>query len=436
MTQRPHPPMEGFQALVAAATSLSGEASKARGKQVGMDMIDPALQNGNDAESVTTRALAALFANPGLLHLLGGASQPAPLDPSTPMQQTRYGRISRPPLAAPNPNFLSDLETTEAKRPPAPSTSSQQTYEALIQVERNWEDVLGDVGPNWGAQTLAQAVDPRETSVSTGTDEEGPRIAIGKDGQPVALPAWPLPPSGPNSRKNMPKEEMLARRRARNRVAAIESRKKKRSHMEEVEHRLQEKENAYTELQMRYHLLEQEVETLRQIVQKAGLKAPPPLEPISLPQPTIALESLQPTAQFQLPFDTYFNIDDMDADDDEEFIPPSSPAKQDESDSEMEDETPGPSRAAPRRGKKRALSPETEDEDLFLPIVDVPIPTSSLEELQKDAMAALGVSNQKDLARLVQKMIDSATSGGSMDENGEGLRFLRDIAQKGGFFGP
>jgi len=33
------------------------------------------------------------------------------------------------------------------------------------------------------------------------------------------LPPYPLPPSGPNSRKSMPRDELLARRRARNRVA-------------------------------------------------------------------------------------------------------------------------------------------------------------------------------------------------------------------------
>jgi hypothetical protein len=33
------------------------------------------------------------------------------------------------------------------------------------------------------------------------------------------LPEWPLPPKGPRSRKTMPRDEMLARRRARNRVA-------------------------------------------------------------------------------------------------------------------------------------------------------------------------------------------------------------------------
>ena len=33
------------------------------------------------------------------------------------------------------------------------------------------------------------------------------------------LPAWPLPPSGPGGRRRMPKDELLARRRARNRLS-------------------------------------------------------------------------------------------------------------------------------------------------------------------------------------------------------------------------
>jgi hypothetical protein len=37
------------------------------------------------------------------------------------------------------------------------------------------------------------------------------------------LPPYPWPPSGPNSRKAMPRDEILARRRARNRVAGMSS---------------------------------------------------------------------------------------------------------------------------------------------------------------------------------------------------------------------
>lgn len=79
-----------------------------------------------------------------------------------------------------------------------------------------FDPMLGSVTPageldfiqqdsNWGAQTLADA-SADDGSLSPRQNADG-------------LPIWPLPPTGRGGRKQMPKDEMLARRRARNRLA-------------------------------------------------------------------------------------------------------------------------------------------------------------------------------------------------------------------------
>ena len=109
-----------------------------------------------------------------------------------------------------------------------------------------------------------------------------------------------------------------------------------------------------------------------------------------------------------VPFDMFSYLD-MDGEDDAEFLPPTSP--RDNSDAEAGTQ----SRA---KGKKRGREDEddddefedddVEDEDLFLPIEDVPVPPAAQ---MQSAMRSLGVDNQDELARLINKMVTAGKEG-------------------------
>lgn len=250
--------------------------------------------------------------------LLSGSSGGQP--PATPVQQTRYGRISRPPIHAPgtpgriNEHGGSDSQI-QAIKDALENVSQQEgegdvSYDSLVGAvvpsgaeSRFWRPGGEGSGPtSWvgDAETLAQAADASHraalnraaamganvtgdageeqakgnnrgtTEMSMSTDEDG--RAPDKEGN---LPEWPLPPSGKGGRKNMPRDELLARRRARNRVAgdflfmfrlvmeinckaAQESRKKKKQFFGSLAERLQEKEAAYNELETHCRNLERE----------------------------------------------------------------------------------------------------------------------------------------------------------------------------------
>lgn len=161
------------------------------------------------------------------------SSQQQPLSAPTPFQQTRSGRISRPPAQplpqynllqsvaaeADSPNFDYVLKTlSQAKEPvhvqeavaAKPKRKSRYDLEATglaafanppaTQHETN--------GRHWSDQTLAGM--------------GGEQYPISEDeaaNSPDGLPRWPLPPSGAGGRKAMTREEISVRRRERNRVA-------------------------------------------------------------------------------------------------------------------------------------------------------------------------------------------------------------------------
>ena len=110
-----------------------------------------------------------------------------------------------------------------------------------------------------------------------------------------------------------------------------------------------------------------------------------------------------------------FNFLDMDGEDDAEFIPPTSPQ-----DSDGEEGGEGKQKAKMKgKGRKKKgdddeeedeefEDDEVEDEDLFLPIEDVPVPPAAQME---SAMRSLGVDNQDELARLINKMVTAGKEG-------------------------
>lgn len=71
---------------------------------------------------------------------------------------------------------------------------------------------------------------------------------------------------------------------------------------------------------------------------------------------------------------------------------------------------------------------DDEEEDLFLPIEDVPIP---VDQLYQDAMDALGVRSRDELADVISKLVDAAGAGGH-PELSEGLRRLMAITEGAG----
>jgi len=77
------------------------------------------------------------------------------------------------------------------------------------------------------------------------------------------------------------------------------------------------------------------------------------------------------------------------------------------------------------------VDPEVEDEDMFLPIEDVPIP----EDLKQDAMRSLGVDNQAQLVNLINKMVNAGQER-MTSETVEKLKVLLTlVGPRGGWSG-
>lgn len=197
---------------------------------------------------------------------------PADYVPNTPVQQTRSGRISRPPINSstlpPLQGLKGVLGPTDTGRMESEASElsiqaikaalenahgstidefpgNMNTYDSLHDAllpaelegrgERFWESHgdLMEQDNGWQAHTLLQAEagpskDPKGRKKrgrqDEGTSDDGtsPRQngRAGTGGSVEGhLPRWPLPPTGKNGRRLMPREEMMARRRARNRVA-------------------------------------------------------------------------------------------------------------------------------------------------------------------------------------------------------------------------
>ena len=189
---------------------------------------------------------------------------------ATPFQQTRSGRISRPPTQ-PSYDFLQaltadgDSSTFESLlgmlsgtgsvmgsgsatmntghsggQAQDPMNAGYGTLNTLGNSHSNTPiDLNGNINAtnmaanamsgtsNWTAQTLADAAGQHSVQfdLSPMTEDEGNHgsnrnsSGTGVNGRTVKLPEWPLPPQGPGSRLAMSAEEIAARRRARNRVS-------------------------------------------------------------------------------------------------------------------------------------------------------------------------------------------------------------------------
>ena len=97
-----------------------------------------------------------------------------------------------------------------------------------------------------------------------------------------------------------------------------------------------------------------------------------------------------------------------------------------------------------REDEDEFVDPEMEDEDLFLPIEDVPIPpealavqsaageesqgSASLQDLTRDMMTALNVETKDQLAAVMRKLVESAGDGVGEDVR-EKLRSVMYLAQ-------
>ncbi|WWD01155.1 hypothetical protein V866_008094 [Kwoniella sp. B9012] len=570
MGKNTDPTMGGLDALVAAASSVAGQGKKRAGnRNVSMDMIDPALQN--ETATDVADAMSVFLSNPAVVQLIAeynAKKQHRQVSlyaqllsgsniPDTPAQQTRSGRISRPPQQQPSSSSSTALQNDQQNQlqaikdalenvssindpnNTASAISDTANYDALFQAVNNnnnnndssnnssrfWRNdgLLGGL-PNWTgleANTLAQAVASTDPSSSSSFGQSQRSLGHGlPNGRPISansnrkrsasvlegngtgdesfestgagngkrykgddlskldgengehLPEWPLPPTGKGGRKNMPREELLARRRARNRVAAQESRKKKKEFFGNITDKLKDRDQAFENLQAHCRRLEQEVEALKKVILGAGLELPNDIPtPIDMPNTSfpitedtpMTIDSVSPGEEVgvDLPFHDLFTIDDNDNDaDDLDFIPPSSPRKDgdDGSDSEGEfsdedDDVNSPiantgtkTKSSSKKGKRKSskdqsaetpISTIAEDveEDLFLPIEDVPIPPrdeEDQEKVMKQAMNELHVDTPQQLMGVIKKMVETAGYGGVTEEQVAMLSKLLALGQAQG----
>ncbi|ORX33737.1 hypothetical protein BD324DRAFT_638412 [Kockovaella imperatae] len=448
-------PHGGLEALVAAATAANQANERSRRKRGGIDT-----PSAND----TVQALATLLQDPLFTQALAGVQsslnrQPYgsdnPYDPpnlasvnyqpgltDTPFQQTRSGRISRPPLQPIPFPFLQHLsgQINGGGISANAGLYAQQYVDGFVP-----QNGVPNLDPQFWSQPQMTLSGPSTQPASLSPD---PAAGAEMKDNAHDLPQWPLPPSGPGGRKKMPKDEMLARRRARNKESALMHRRKKQAKLEDIDSKLKEREAAYDILDSHCRALEKQVQELQHIILNAGLSLPTPFHanssappaPISVNEMTAESNELAPinmgimfnkdtpagTIQTQAinhasvgssamdttlnPFDM-FSFLDMDGEDDAEFIPPTSPRDSEDGG--------GGNRTGKDKGKRRRhgedeeddddfVDDDVEDEDLFLPIEDVPVPPAAQME---SAMRSLGVDSQDDLARLINKMVTAGKEG-------------------------
>lgn len=165
----------------------------------------------------------------------------------------------------------------------------------------------------------------------------------------------------------------------------------------------------------------------------------------SLADPTgITLADMTVPASEELPdFDNIFRFEDMDGENDADFQPPS-PRADDSSDSESEDgaEDRRPNEDNPTVATTAATSPgndddfedeDVEDENLFLPIEDVPVPPPpKVENMTDDAMRSLGVKNKDELMDIIAKMLNAGQQG-MTPEVMEKMKGLLTLMNQGGW---
>jgi hypothetical protein len=133
-------------------------------------------------------------------------------------------------------------------------------------------------------------------------------------------------------------------------------------------------------------------------------------------------------------FDDFFNWDimpDNEVDDqqDADFVPASSPRRDSDSEQEESDGEGHTRKKQKRSGKGKAKSkpknqskdtpgedddefvdPEVDEEDLFMPITDVEVPPGQMQLVEKAAnevMSTFGVDSQAQLTGVMQKIVDA-----------------------------
>ena len=135
----------------------------------------------------------------------------------TPYQQTRSGRISRPPAQPIQPFFpplfgMGDSAENGDLHEMMANGAFQNLHFAQNQVNgyANAGNIDGGLESAWQNSVGGdvQGITPMSHSAEDVEHEA--------EEEDDGLPEWPLPPQGRGGRKRMPKEEMLARRRARN----------------------------------------------------------------------------------------------------------------------------------------------------------------------------------------------------------------------------
>lgn len=142
----------------------------------------------------------------------------------------------------------------------------------------------------------------------------------------------------------------------------------------------------------------------------------------------------------------FLNIDDDENDGD--FLPQSSPrpvSDSEPSDNEAEAEADatgagtGTKRILSRskKGKRRIqeedeefVDPEVWDEDLFLPIEDVPIPPPP-PRLSKDTMQSMGVGSKEELGKAISEMLVAGKEGMTAETLEQMRGLLRLMGKKG-----
>lgn len=184
-------------------------------------------------------ALLEMLTNPVFISALAAATQSAANIPGantsspyhqlppqqnhdTAWQQTRSGRISRPPVQPQYDVFqMFSSNGNMGMNGNGANLNIDPIFNTAPPAQYNFQNGGGDA--SWGAQTLAEVSHGQgQGQGAEGNDREDENGSLSpqhEDSMESGLPMWPLPPGGKGGRKGMPKDEMLARRRARNRLA-------------------------------------------------------------------------------------------------------------------------------------------------------------------------------------------------------------------------
>lgn len=154
-------------------------------------------------------------------------------------------------------------------------------------------------------------------------------------------------------------------------------------------------------------------------------------------------------------FDDFFNWDilpndDVDDQQDADFVPASSPKRDSDSDEESGDENLPNTKRKKRKGKSKQkqrntgidgdtpineddddfIDPEEDEEDLFMPITDVEVPPGQMQLVEmatKDVMSTLGVDSQVQLTGVMQKIVDAGDglTGEQLEKMKSVLRWMQ-----------